>query len=88
MFESEEHLNVRGARESETPVSVAGDRRWPEGTMRREKAKEEPFADVRDTGSVAESIFANSVTTTASSSSNSNAEKFMHSLNEELSAIY
>ena len=84
MLESGEHLNVRGERESETPVSVAGERRWPKGTMRLEKA----FADVRDIGSVAESIFANSVNTTASSSSSSNAEKFMHSLNEELSAIY
>lgn len=80
---SEEHLNVRGAHGSEAAVSVAGERRLQGGTKRREKDKE-AFAEVaeaRDIGIVAENIFVNSVSVTVSGS-NSNVEKFMHSLNE------
>jgi len=74
---------VRGAHGSEAAVSVAGERRLQGGTKRREKDKE-AFAEVaeaRDIGIVAENIFVNSVSVTVSGS-NSNVEKFMHSLNE------
>lgn len=82
-FFREEHLNVKGAREKDMPVSATGDKRLPGGTTRREKDRE-AFAgvkEVRDIGIVAENICVNSVTLTTSAS-NSSMQKFMHVHNE------